>query len=117
VAKQGQFGETYNIGGHNEVKNIDVVQNICRILDEKITNKPAGVNLFEDLITFVQDRPGLDVRYAIDASKIQKDLNWVPIEDFASGMEKTIQWYLDNQAWCDDVQSGSYQRDRLGVIK
>jgi len=117
VAKQGQFGETYNIGGHNEVKNIDVVQNICRILDEKITNKPAGVNLFEDLITFVQDRPGHDVRYAIDASKIQKDLNWVPIEDFASGMEKTIQWYLDNQAWCDDVQSGSYQRDRLGVIK
>ncbi|MBL4681611.1 MAG: GDP-mannose 4,6-dehydratase, partial [Pseudomonadales bacterium] len=117
AAKQGKNGETYNIGGHNEIQNIDVVKTICGILDNKIDDKPTGVNRFEDLIEFVTDRPGHDVRYAIDASKIKRELNWSPQESFATGIEKTIDWYLENKAWCDDIQSGKYQRDRLGTIK
>jgi len=116
AAKQGKNGETYNIGGHNEIQNIDVVKTICGILDNKIDDKPTGVNRFEDLIEFVTDRPGHDVRYAIDASKIKRELNWSPQESFATGIEKTIDWYLENKAWCDDIQSGKYQRDRLGTI-
>lgn len=117
AAKSGTSGETYNIGGHNEVKNIDVVKVICGILDEKVPTKPKGIHRFEDLIKFVEDRPGHDVRYAIDASKIAKELNWKPIESFATGIEKTIDWYLENTSWCDDIQSGNYQRDRIGLIK
>jgi dTDP-glucose 4,6-dehydratase len=117
AAKKGTPGETYNIGGHNEVMNIDVVKTICRILDQKVDDKPSGINRFEDLITFVEDRPGHDVRYAIDASKINRELGWLPRETFETGMEKTIDWYLQNEDWCTSVQSGNYQRDRLGVIK
>jgi dTDP-glucose 4,6-dehydratase len=116
AAKSGASGETYNIGGHNEIKNIDVVKVICRALDKKVSVKPEGINRFEDLIKFVEDRPGHDVRYAIDASKIARELDWKPIESFETGIEKTIDWYLENTNWCDDIQSGNYQRDRLGLI-
>ncbi|MCH8256463.1 MAG: dTDP-glucose 4,6-dehydratase [Proteobacteria bacterium] len=117
AAKEGRPGETYNIGGHNEMKNIEVVRTICRILDRKVSDKPSSINRFEDLITFVEDRPGHDLRYAIDATKIKRELGWQPEETFESGMEKTIDWYLDNAKWCASVQSGNNQRDRLGVIK
>lgn len=112
VLTQGDIGETYNIGGHNEKQNIEVVQTICRILD---TIVPKSGN-YEDQITYVSDRPGHDRRYAIDSSKMQADLNWTPEETFESGLRKTIQWYLDNQAWCKSVQDGSYSRERLGKI-
>ena len=110
VAMQGKAGETYNIGGHNEKQNIEVVQTICRILDEI---KPKETK-YEKQITFVEDRPGHDMRYAIDATKIQKELGWVPQETFKSGIYKTVQWYLNNQDWCRNVQDGTYQRERLG---
>lgn len=114
VACKGKIGETYNIGGHNEMANIDVVKTLCALLEELVPNKPDGVNNYEDLITYVEDRPGHDLRYAIDAGKIDKELGWKPEETFESGIRKTVQWYLDNQAWCEHVQDGSYQRDRLG---
>lgn len=109
VAMKGIAGETYNIGGHNEKKNIDVVEAICTILDELA---PSNVN-YSSLITHVPDRPGHDMRYAINASKIQKELGWVPLESFETGIRKTVQWYLDNQEWCTSVQDGSYTRERL----
>ncbi|WP_394560336.1 dTDP-glucose 4,6-dehydratase [Aquipseudomonas alcaligenes] len=115
VVTEGQVGETYNIGGHNEQKNIDVVRSICALLEELAPNKPAGLARYEDLITFVKDRPGHDQRYAIDASKIERELGWTPEETFASGLRKTVQWYLDNLEWCRHVQDGSYQRERLGA--
>ena len=115
VVSEGKVGETYNIGGHNEQKNIDVVRAICALLEELVPNKPAGLARYEDLITFVKDRPGHDQRYAIDASKIERELRWVPQETFASGLRKTVQWYLDNLEWCRHVQDGSYQRERLGA--
>ena len=115
VVSEGQVGETYNIGGHNEQRNIDVVRGICALLEELAPAKPAGVARYEDLITFVKDRPGHDQRYAIDAGKIQRELGWVPEETFASGLRKTVQWYLDNLEWCRHVQDGSYQRERLGA--
>lgn len=99
VATEGKVGETYNIGGHNEKKNIDVVELICELLEELVPEKPASVMSYTDLITFVADRPGHDLRYAIDASKIEKELGWVPAETFESGMRKTVQWYLDNKSW------------------
>lgn len=110
----GQVGETYNIGGHNEQKNIDVVRSICALLEELAPDHPAGVNHYADLISFVQDRPGHDQRYAIDAGKIQRELGWTPAETFQSGLRKTVQWYLDNPQWCQHVQDGSYQGQRLG---
>ena len=113
VLEQGKTGETYNIGGHNEKTNLEVVKTICRLLDELVPSSPYKPHA--DLITFVADRPGHDVRYAIDAEKIEKDLGWVPQETFESGIEKTIQWYLDNGEWCQHVQDGSYQRERLGT--
>ena len=116
AAKQGKIGETYNIGGHNEIQNINVVKTICGILDNKVAEKPIGINRFEDLIEFVTDRPGHDVRYAIDASKIKRELDWSPQESFETGIEKTIDWYLEHKEWCDDIQSGKYQRDRLGIL-
>lgn len=109
VVTQGQVGETYNIGGHNEKQNIEVVHAICELLEELAPNKPQGVVHYKDLIQFVTDRPGHDVRYAIDASKIQQDLNWIPEETFESGLRKTVQWYLDNTVWVQHVKSGEYQ--------
>jgi len=113
VLTEGQVGETYNIGGHNEKQNIEVVKTICKILDEL---KPQNNHQsYEKLITFVKDRPGHDLRYAIDASKIAKDLGWKPEETFETGIRKTVEWYLNNLEWCRRVQDGSYQRERLGV--
>jgi len=114
VLSQGQVGETYNIGGHNEKRNIEVVQTICELLEELRPQKPNGLQRYADLITFVADRPGHDLRYAIDASKIQRELGWAPSETFESGLRKTVQWYLDNHEWCRHVQDGTYQRERLG---
>ena len=99
VATTGKVGETYNIGGHNERKNLEVVETICELLEELAPNKPHGVAHYRDLITFVADRPGHDLRYAIDASKIARELGWLPQETFESGMRKTVQWYLANESW------------------
>ena len=115
VLTNGKPGETYNIGGLNEKMNIDVVREICSILDEKVVDKPAGIKRFEELITFVKDRPGHDERYAIDASKINNDLGWVPAEDFSSGIRKTVIWYLENRRWWQRVVDGSYRLERLGA--
>ncbi|MFK8933329.1 dTDP-glucose 4,6-dehydratase [Acinetobacter junii] len=113
VVTEGVVGETYNIGGHNEKQNIEVVKTICKILDEL---KPqANGQAYASLITFVKDRPGHDLRYAIDATKIQNELGWTPAETFETGIRKTVQWYLNNLDWCHRVQDGSYQRERLGV--
>jgi dTDP-glucose 4,6-dehydratase len=115
VATEGRSGETYNIGGHNERKNIDVVRTICAILDKVVEQKPGNISQFADLITFVKDRPGHDLRYAIDAAKIQRDLGWVPEETFESGIEKTVHWYLNNTTWWQRVLDGSYAGERLGL--
>lgn len=112
VATEGIVGENYNIGGHNEKQNIEVVKTICKILDE-LKPCPEG-KIYESLITFVNDRPGHDLRYAIDASKIERELGWKPQESFETGIRKTVQWYLNNLEWCQRVQDGSYQRERLG---
>lgn len=113
VVTEGATGETYNIGGYNEKQNIEVVKTICSILDEL---QPQSNNkLYESLITFVKDRPGHDVRYAIDATKIKNDLGWTPEETFDTGIRKTVEWYLNNLEWCRRVQDGSYQRERLGT--
>ena len=116
VATTGEIAETYNIGGHNEKQNIEVVYTICELLEELAPHKPEGIKHYKDLITFVTDRAGHDVRYAIDASKIAKCLNWTPLETFESGIRKTVQWYLDNQGWCQHVQDGSYQSKRIGLV-
>lgn len=119
VITEGAVGETYNIGGHNEKQNIEVVNIICELLDE--LQPPAAGNLkenissYKDLIAFVQDRPGHDLRYAIDASKIKKELNWSPEETFETGIRKTVVWYLENLHWAHRAQDGSYQRERLGT--
>ena len=115
VVETGKIGETYNIGGHNEQENIHVVRSICDILDELHPQKPNGINHYQDLITFVKDRPGHDLRYAIDAGKIAEELGWTPKETFETGLRKTVQWYLDNMEWCRHVQDGSYRRERLGL--
>jgi len=117
VLRQSQLGETYNIGGLNEKKNIDVVRIICAIMDEAVSDRPAGIEKFEDLITYVTDRPGHDVRYAIDASKINADLSWAPDEDFQSGIRKTVHWYLENRGWWQRVVDGSYRLERLGTTE
>lgn len=108
VVTEGVVGETYNIGGHNEKKNIEVVQTLCALLDELCPDSPHRPHA--DLITYVQDRPGHDQRYAIDASKIQRELGWVPMETFESGIRKTVEWYLANQPWVEHVKSGAYQQ-------
>lgn len=116
VVSEGKVGETYNIGGHNEQKNLDVVRAICTLLEELAPQRPTGISHYEELITYVQDRPGHDLRYAIDASKIDRELGWVPQETFETGLRKTVQWYLDNLDWCRRVQDGSYQGQRLGAL-
>ena len=115
VALDAKIGETYNIGGNSELQNIEVVRKVCSILDELMPKKLNGMSSFTDLITYVKDRPGHDVRYAINASKIKKELGWKPEEDFESGIRKTVQWYLNNKKWCENIQNGSYQLERLGV--
>ena len=114
VVTEGEVGETYNIGGHNEKKNIEVVEAICDLLEELAPNKPSGVVHYRDLITFVKDRPGHDARYAIDASKIERKLGWVPEESFETGLRKTVQWYLENKQWWERVLSGAYRLERIG---
>jgi len=115
VAFNGLIGETYNIGGSNEIQNIEVVLGICKLLDELMPHKLNGLNSYTDLITFVPDRPGHDIRYAIDSSKIKNELGWEPIEDFLSGIRKTVQWYIDNLSWSENIQDGSYKLERIGV--
>jgi len=117
IAKEGVVGESYNVGGHNEMTNIDVVRQICAILDELRPNHPNNISKYEELITYVKDRPGHDKRYAIDAAKIDRELGWTPDEDFASGIRKTVEWYLDNPQWWRAVLDGSYTLSRQGVNK
>jgi dTDP-glucose 4,6-dehydratase len=116
VVTDGKVGETYNIGGHNEKQNIDVVKTICALLEELAPLKPEGVAKYADLITYVTDRPGHDLRYAIDASKIERELGWTPEESFDSGLRKTVQWFLANKTWWQAVLDGSYQLQRLGQV-
>jgi dTDP-glucose 4,6-dehydratase len=117
VALNGEISETYNIGGHNELQNIEVVKTVCSILDELVPSNIDGIDQYEQLITYVDDRAGHDVRYAIDATKIADKLNWTPDETFETGIRKMIEWYLENTTWCNRVKDGSYQGERLGVIK
>ncbi|SMB83694.1 dTDP-glucose 4,6-dehydratase [Pasteurella testudinis DSM 23072] len=117
VVTEGEIGETYNIGGHNEKANIDVVKTICALLEELVPHKPQGVAHYQDLITYVTDRPGHDVRYAIDAAKIGRELGWKPQETFESGIRKTVEWYLNNKQWWSRVLDGSYSLERLGSKK
>ncbi|PBJ06966.1 dTDP-glucose 4,6-dehydratase [Pseudomonas sp. ACN5] len=116
VVSKGIVGETYNIGGHNEKRNLEVVEAICELLDELVPLKAdrEQARSYKELITFVKDRPGHDRRYAIDASKIERELGWVPQETFETGLRKTVQWYLDNRQWWQRVLSGDYQLGRLG---
>lgn len=114
VVTEGKIGETYNIGGHNEKTNLEVVETICDLLEELSPHKPSGVINYRELITFVKDRPGHDARYAIDASKIERELGWVPEETFETGLRKTVQWYLNNRGWWERVLSGDYRLERLG---
>ncbi|MCR9848968.1 MULTISPECIES: dTDP-glucose 4,6-dehydratase [Vibrio diabolicus subgroup] len=115
VVNEGEVGETYNIGGHNEKANIEVVKTICALLEELRPDKTAGVESYESLITYVKDRPGHDVRYAIDATKIAQELGWTPEETFESGIRKTVGWYLNNPQWWQRVLDGSYSLERLGA--
>ena len=115
VLTNGNIGETYNIGGNNEIKNIDIVNKICMILDNLRPRKNSLT--YSELITFVKDRPGHDFRYAIDSSKIQSELDWEPIESFESGIYKTIKWYLENNEWTKNILSGDYKLTRLGLDK
>ena len=115
VALEGRIGETYNIGGNNAIQNIELVKELCSILDEFIPEKLNGLNSFNELINHVEDRPGHDLCYAIDASKISKDLGWIQTEDFISGIRKTVDWYLENIDWSENILNGSYKLDRIGV--
>jgi len=115
VVQQGEVGHTYNIGGHNEKTNLEVVHALCDILDRVRSEYPGQISSYRELITYVADRPGHDERYAIDASKIGNALGWLPEETFETGLEKTVHWYLDNEQWWRNVLDGSYQRQRLGL--
>lgn len=113
VVTKGEIGETYNIGGHNEQKNIDVVKSICSLLDKLCPKHPNNINSYHELITFVTDRPGHDARYAIDATKIHQELNWMPEETFETGLRKTVEWFLNNQDWWQAILDGSYRNITL----
>ena len=117
VALNGKVGESYNIGGQLELKNIEVVKSICKILDELKPSKFKNIKKYEQLISYVDDRPGHDKRYAIDISKIKRNLKWQPKETFETGIKKTVIWYLENLKWCNKVKSGKYKGQRLGRIK
>jgi dTDP-glucose 4,6-dehydratase len=117
VALNGRISETYNIGGHNELQNIQVVKTICRKLDKLLPSKFEGISKYEQLITYVDDRPGHDKRYAIDSTKISNELDWTPVETFETGIAKTIKWYLENIIWCKQIKDGIYHGERLGVVK
>ena len=114
VATTAEVGATYNIGGHNEKQNIEVVHALCDLLEELHPEKPAGIANYKDLITFVKDRPGHDLRYAIDASKIARELGWIPLETFETGLRKTVLWYLENRDWWQRVLDGDYRLGRIG---
>ena len=116
VAITGEISETYNIGGHNELQNIEVVKTVCSILDELVPSKVISITKYEQLITYVVDRAGYDVKYAIAATKIDRELNWTPDESFATGIKKTVEWYLESTIWCDQIKDGSYQGERLGML-
>ncbi|MGP0630771.1 dTDP-glucose 4,6-dehydratase [Nitrospina sp. 32_T5] len=115
VLQKGEPGEVYNIGGHGEKTNLEVVQTLCRLLDEMVAGSPHKSHA--KLITFVEDRPGHDRRYAIDPTKVQNELGWKPDESFDSGLRKTVQWYLDHPEWVERVTSGAYRGERLGLSK
>ena len=112
VLTRGRLGETYNVGGNNELKNIELVRGLCQMMDDLA----PGPHAYEQLISFVVDRPGHDLRYAIDATKIRDELGWEPKEDFHSGFRKTVQWYLGNQEWCKRILFDEYQIERLGNV-
>ena len=117
VLIKGKVGQTYNIGGHNEVRNIEVVEMLCDLLDDLRPLSDDGLQTtYKDLITFVKDRPGHDLRYAIDASKIQQDLGWTPKQTFETGLRKTLLWYLDNEKWWNTVLNGEYKMKRIGEV-
>ena len=113
VLEAGVPGEVYNVGGHNERTNLEVVETICALLDDLVPDSPHAPHA--SLVTFVEDRPGHDRRYAIDAGKIERDLGWTPRETFESGMEKTVRWYLENRGWCESVAARGYRQERLGL--
>ncbi|MDB2619224.1 dTDP-glucose 4,6-dehydratase [Litoricolaceae bacterium] len=117
VVFDGELGETYNVGGHNEQTNLHVVETLCDLLDVRVNPKPQGIQSFRELITFVTDRPGHDKRYAIDASKIASTLGWTPQETFESGLAKTVDWFLANKDWWQRARSGAYQGERLGRLQ
>jgi len=117
TALNGVIGETYNIGGYNEIQNIEVVKTICSILDELSPTLHDDFSRYEDLITYVHDRAGHDVRYAIDSSKISNELGWYPVETFETGVKKTVQWYLDNQVWSDKIIESNQQEDQIGLVE
>lgn len=114
IIEKGEIAETYNIGGNNEIQNIDIVKTICNLLDN--IRPSENLKSYQELITFVKDRPGHDFRYAIDSSKLQNKLGWTPKETFEMGIRKTIDWYLDNKTWWQDIQNNTYQQERLGVL-
>ena len=120
VLTKGRVGETYNIGGHNEMTNIDVVRTICELLDELVpleySSGAESISSYVDLVTYVSDRPGHDKRYAVDASKIESELNWIPTESFKSGIRKTVIWYLENRKWWERVLSGEYKKGKSGEL-
>jgi dTDP-glucose 4,6-dehydratase len=116
VIMNGVPGHTYNIGGNNEITNLEVVHKICAILEQLRPAKPDSVANYKDLITYVQDRPGHDQRYAIDTSKIRDNIGWEPHENFDSGLEKTVRWYLENSNWIERIFSGDYKLNRIGLL-
>jgi dTDP-glucose 4,6-dehydratase len=113
IVRAGRAGESYNIGGDSERRNLEVVETICELVDELAPGRRRGSR--RDLISHVQDRPGHDLRYAIDASKTEREIGWRPRHSFEAGLRKTVQWYLDNSSWWRDIRSGSYRGERLGI--